>query len=87
MAGLHGLRRSVPFVAGARVEDWPLPDPKGRPLAEVRTIRDDIAGRVADLVAPRVGREIGRAIAGHEIDDPYRRAHGDHGPDASPVRV
>ena len=46
-----GCGDQCPFVAGARVEDWPLPDPKGRPLAEVRTIRDDIAGRVADLVA------------------------------------
>ena len=46
-----GCGDRCPFVAGARVEDWPLPDPKGRPLAEVRTIRDDIAGRVADLVA------------------------------------
>ena len=46
-----GCGDRCPFVAGARVEDWPLPDPKGRPLAEVRTIRDDIARRVADLVA------------------------------------
>ena len=26
-----GCGDQCPFVAGARVEDWPLPDPKGRP--------------------------------------------------------
>jgi arsenate reductase len=31
--------------------DWDLPDPKGRPMAEVRAIRDDIAERVRALVA------------------------------------
>lgn len=30
--------------------DWDLPDPKGRPMDEVRAIRDDIAGRVRDLI-------------------------------------
>jgi arsenate reductase (thioredoxin) len=29
---------------------WNLPDPKGRPLKEVRRIRDEIAGRVDGLV-------------------------------------
>lgn len=36
------------FIKG--VEDWGLPDPKGRPLAEVRAIRDDIKGRVQRLI-------------------------------------
>jgi arsenate reductase len=31
--------------------DWELPDPSGRPLEEVRAIRDEIVGRVAGLVA------------------------------------
>lgn len=31
--------------------DWDLPDPKGRPMDEVRAVRDDIAARVRDLVA------------------------------------
>ena len=39
-----------PFVPGAHVEDWPLPDPKARPLDEVRAIRDEIAARVEQLV-------------------------------------
>lgn len=30
--------------------DWDLPDPKGRPMDEVRAIRDDIAARVRALV-------------------------------------
>jgi arsenate reductase len=31
--------------------DWDLPDPKDRPLDEVRATRDDIDHRVRDLVA------------------------------------
>jgi len=51
-----GCGDECPFVAGARVEDWPLEDPKGRPIATVRAIRDDIERRVADLVErERVG--------------------------------
>ena len=45
-----GCGDECPFVAGARVEDWPLPDPKGQPPAAVRRIRDDIKARVADLI-------------------------------------
>ncbi|HWH31190.1 MAG TPA: hypothetical protein VNU01_00820 [Egibacteraceae bacterium] len=32
------------------MEDWALEDPKGRPMPEVRTIRDDIARRVGHLL-------------------------------------
>lgn len=46
-----GCGDACPFVAGARVEDWPLPDPKGQPPAIVRRIRDEIRARVADLIA------------------------------------
>jgi len=38
-------------VPGTRYVDWELPDPKGRPLDEVRPTRDDIAGRVQALLA------------------------------------
>ena len=38
-------------IPGRRYIDWDLPDPKDRPAAEVRAIRDDIAGRVKELVA------------------------------------
>jgi arsenate reductase len=33
------------------MEDWALEDPKGKPIERVREIRDDIAGRVRDVVA------------------------------------
>jgi arsenate reductase len=39
-------------VAPPRVRriDWALQDPKGRPLAEVRKVRDDIKGRVLAFI-------------------------------------
>jgi arsenate reductase len=46
-----GCGDACPFVPGARVEDWPLQDPKGQPLDVVRSIRDDIRRRVEDLIA------------------------------------
>ena len=46
-----GCGDACPVVPGTRVEDWPLPDPKGQPLSEVRRIREEIRERVADLVA------------------------------------
>jgi arsenate reductase (thioredoxin) len=46
-----GCGDKCPYVPGARVEDWPLPDPKGQPPDVVRGIRDDIERRVADLIA------------------------------------
>ena len=42
-----------PVVPGTPVIDWPLDDPSGRPLDEVRRIRDEIAIRVGELVASR----------------------------------
>lgn len=39
-----------PVFPGKRYEDWELDDPAGRPLAEVRRIRDDIRGRVEHLL-------------------------------------
>ncbi len=48
-----GCGESCPVVIGVERDDWPLDDPKGRPLAEVRRIRDDIERRVRDLLADR----------------------------------
>lgn len=45
-----GCGDECPFVPGKRYEDWDLPDPAGRPLDEVRAIRDDIERRVRDLM-------------------------------------
>jgi arsenate reductase len=45
-----GCGDACPVVPGLRREDWPLPDPKGQPLEQVRAIRDEIARRVDTLV-------------------------------------
>ena len=45
-----GCGDECPYISGKRYIDWDLPDPKGRPVEEVRAIRDDISGRVRDLV-------------------------------------
>ncbi|MBS1870625.1 MAG: arsenate reductase ArsC [Actinobacteria bacterium] len=46
-----GCGDACPYVPGKRYVDWQLPDPKGRPLADVRATRDEIARRVAALAA------------------------------------
>jgi arsenate reductase len=46
-----GCGDACPFIPGKRYLDWDLPDPKGRPVEEVRATRDDIARRVEALVA------------------------------------
>ncbi len=46
-----GCGDACPVVPGLRRDDWPLQDPKGQAPAVVRTIRDDIAARVRDLLA------------------------------------
>ena len=46
-----GCGDACPFIPGKRYLDWDLPDPKGRPIEEVRATRDDIARRVQVLVA------------------------------------
>ena len=42
---------ACPIVPGKRYVSWNLPDPMGRPLAEVRAIRGEIARHVDELVA------------------------------------
>jgi arsenate reductase len=44
-----GCGDECPYIPGKRYIDWELPDPKGRPIDEVRRLRDDIAGRVERL--------------------------------------
>jgi len=46
-----GCGDECPYVAGARVEDWPLEDPKGQPIEKVKSIRDEVRTRVLDLIA------------------------------------
>jgi arsenate reductase len=45
-----GCGEACPFIPGLRREDWPLEDPKGKPMERVRAIRDEIRARIADLV-------------------------------------
>jgi arsenate reductase len=48
-----GCGDACPHVPGLARDDWPLADPKERPLEEVRGIRDDIAARVRALLDGR----------------------------------
>jgi hypothetical protein len=45
-----GCGDKCPYVPGLWRDDWPLKDPKGLPIEEVRAIRDDIKGRVQALL-------------------------------------
>jgi arsenate reductase len=45
-----GCGDACPYIPGKRHIDWDLPDPKGRPLQEVRATRDEIARRVQELL-------------------------------------
>ena len=45
-----GCGDACPYIPGKRYLDWELPDPKGRPIAEVRAVRDDIAVRIDHLI-------------------------------------
>jgi arsenate reductase (thioredoxin) len=48
------------------VEDWDVPDPAGRPIEEVRVIRDEIERRVTHLVEHRI-EEIRSDHTAHEV--------------------
>ena len=45
-----GCGDKCPYVHGLRRDDWPLRDPKGQPMDEVRAIRDEIRQRVQALL-------------------------------------
>jgi arsenate reductase len=45
-----GCGEACPVIPGLRRDDWPLEDPKGKPIERVRQIRDEIRARVEDLV-------------------------------------
>jgi len=46
-----GCGDECPYIPGKRYIDWDLTDPAGRPLKEVRGIRNEIDRRVHELVA------------------------------------
>jgi arsenate reductase len=45
-----GCGDECPYVPGVTRNDWPLEDPKGRSLDDVRRIRDEIRRRVVELL-------------------------------------
>lgn len=46
-----GCGDTCPFIPGKTYIDWPLDDPKGLPIDDVRRIRDEIRERVRELLA------------------------------------
>jgi arsenate reductase len=48
-----GCGEECPYIPGVEVQDWPLEDPKGKPIERVREIRDEIEGRVGALIEDR----------------------------------
>ena len=44
-----GCGDACPYIPGKRYVDWDIPDPAGRPLDEVRSIRDRVRGLVEEL--------------------------------------
>ena len=46
-----GCGDACPYVPGLKKLDWPLQDPKGQPIEQVRVIRDEIRQRVTGLAA------------------------------------
>lgn len=45
-----GCGEACPAIPGLRRDDWPLEDPKGKPIERVREIRNDVRQRIDDLV-------------------------------------
>ena len=45
-----GCGDKCPYIPGKRYLEWELEDPKGRPLEEVRQMRDEIERRVVELI-------------------------------------
>jgi arsenate reductase len=45
-----GCGEECPVVPGLKRDDWPLEDPKGKPIERVREIRDEVRARVLTLL-------------------------------------
>ncbi len=54
-----GCGEKCPYVPGLRRDDWPLSDPKGRPLDEVRKTRDEVRSRVQALLQAEGAQRLG----------------------------
>ena len=48
-----GCGDECPYVPGLARDDWPLPDPKGQPIEDVRPIRDEVRRHVSELLKAR----------------------------------
>jgi len=48
-----GCGEACPVVPGAERDDWPLEDPKGKPIERVRDTRIEIERRVRELLRSR----------------------------------
>ena len=48
-----GCADQCPLVPGVERDDWPMDDPRGKPIETVRRIRDEIGKRVAELIEER----------------------------------
>ncbi|KFA92413.1 low molecular weight phosphatase family protein [Archangium violaceum] len=46
-----GCGEACPHVPGLKRDDWPLEDPKGKPVERVRQIRDEVRARVSAFLA------------------------------------
>ena len=46
-----GCGEDCPYVPGATIQDWDLPDPAGKSIDFMRTVRDEIEKRVKELAA------------------------------------
>jgi protein-tyrosine-phosphatase len=51
-----GCGDACPVYPGIRYEDWELPDPAGKPVEEVRAIREQIDRRVRRLLGELTGQ-------------------------------
>lgn len=47
---------SCPVIPGRRYLDWELDDPAGKPVEQLRPIRDEIEERVQQLIADVEGQ-------------------------------
>ena len=45
-----GCGEKCPYVPGLLRNDWPIRDPKGLPLEDVREVRNEVKRRVAELI-------------------------------------
>ncbi len=48
-----GCGEACPYIPGLERDDWPLEDPKGKPVELVRKIRNEVKRRVLELLSTR----------------------------------